>query len=164
MLFPGQLSKLMRCWADHSLGLSPRSDRVLSRDKDAARPSPEKGSRPIRVTPASAPPWCAHRSYPPVPPAGRSIALRGMTFASSEGLDSTDRRAEDGGLTGLATFSARARPIATGRLFCPGRPSPPEMCDDVAGEALEATRLRRVLHCVPVPGATQSVAWDASGL
>src|SRR5262245_16517651 len=25
------------------------------------------------------------------------------------------------------------------------------MCDDVAGEALDATRLRRVLHCVPVP-------------
>ena len=30
------------------------------------------------------------------------------------------------------------------------------MCDDVAGEALEATRLRRVLHCVSVPGATQA--------
>jgi hypothetical protein len=25
-------------------------------------------------------------------------------------------------------------------------------------------RCARVLHCVPVPGATQSVAWDASGL
>src|SRR5262249_22858052 len=30
------------------------------------------------------------------------------------------------------------------------------MCDDVAGEALEATRLRRVLHCVAVPGATHA--------
>ena len=30
------------------------------------------------------------------------------------------------------------------------------MCDGVAGDALEATRLRRVLHCVPVPGATQA--------
>ena len=30
------------------------------------------------------------------------------------------------------------------------------VCDDVAGEALDATRLWRVLHCVPVPGATQA--------
>jgi len=29
-------------------------------------------------------------------------------------------------------------------------------CDDVAGDALEATRLRRVLHCVPAPGAKQA--------
>ena len=30
------------------------------------------------------------------------------------------------------------------------------MCDGVAGDALETTRLRRVLHCVPVPGAKQA--------
>jgi len=37
------------------------------------------------------------------------------------------------------------------------KPNPADEC--ATGDALEATRLRRVLHCVPALGATQGVAW-----
>ena len=44
----------------------------------------------------------------------------------------------------------RADPAAAwSSLTCPLRPSPASMCDGAAVGALEATRLRRVLHCVP---------------
>jgi hypothetical protein len=64
--------------------------------------------------------------------------------------------------TGLTSPAAAGACIASSHAPCrpcslSGRAIPRRsMCDDVAGEAVEATRLRRVLHCVPVPGATQA--------
>jgi hypothetical protein len=43
--------------------------------------------------------------------------------------------------------SCRSRHLVL--ITCPLRPSPASMCDGAAVGALEATRLRRVLHCVP---------------
>jgi hypothetical protein len=112
----------------------------------AARPSPDFGSRPIRVTPATA-----------------ITAARSMS--ATDAHPTAARACRHACLAAYFLRDDARPPLASFAVRLADSHSPPMGVRRCGRRGLGRNpRCARVLHCVPVPGATQSVAWDASGL